>query len=522
MSAQAIAMLQKATQAAQQGLWRRALDYANELNKIAPQESEGYFIAGVSCMSLGQVSSAIAYLLKTIEIDGNRYDAAIELAQLYIGAHKFSQSYDLLCSYETKITNSPTYLFKAANAFTRLGVHSKAWGLYKKLNTLQSNVNVIQDATARSAVIVGNVDVAKQIYLDLLKRYPMHQQSHYEYSKLIKAKDNTHILQMLDIIKNNSIPHENSIFLQYAIGKQLEDLKQWDESYRYYSQAGLSILKNAKYNVSNDIKFMSETTKLCTRKWLDSGPKSTFDDSSNPIFIVGLPRSGTTLIERILSSHSQIESADETFYLQTAINAQAGKKTQDEVDISTLDIVCSSNPTSIASKYMAFIKYHLSGKKYFVDKLPSNFLYLGLIAKAFPNAKIVYVHRNPMDTCFALFKQSYFKFAYSLDDLGQYYIAHDKLRQHWFKLLGKRIIQVNYEALIESQETVTKALFNQVNIPFEQQCLDFHENEKPSATASKVQVRERLHPNSLNKWHYYEKHLSSLEQTLNEAGIRTR
>ena len=155
----------------------------------------------------------------------------------------------------------------------------------------------------------------------------------------------------------------------------------------------------------------------------------------------------------------------------------------------------------------------------FVEKLPENVLYLGLIAKAWPNARIVHLRRNPMDACFAMYKQSYFRFAYSLDDLAKYYLAYDRLSRHWRDVLSGRVIEVEYEQLVTDQECQTRRLLEALELPFEEECLHFEQNAAPIATASSVQVREKVHTRSVNKWKRFEQQLDPLRAQLEAGGV---
>lgn len=159
----------------------------------------------------------------------------------------------------------------------------------------------------------------------------------------------------------------------------------------------------------------------------------------------------------------------------------------------------------------------------FIEKLPFNFLYLGFIAAAWPQARLVHLVRNPMDACFSMYKQVFtwaYPFSYSLDSLGRYYVAHDRLAQHWRTLLGDRLIEVEYETLVADQEGQTRLLLDRLGLPFEQACLQFDQNQAPSTTASSVQVRERVHTGSVRRWKRYDRHLQPLREQLEAAGIR--
>ena len=155
----------------------------------------------------------------------------------------------------------------------------------------------------------------------------------------------------------------------------------------------------------------------------------------------------------------------------------------------------------------------------FVEKYPLNYLYLGFVARAFPDAPVVHLRRNPMDACFAMYKQSFFRFAYTLEDLGDYYIAYDRLARHWREHLGSRLVELSYESLVSEPEREIGTLLQRVGLEFEASCLDFHLNEAPSATASTVQVREKAHTRSIGRWRQFESQLSPLREKLEAAGI---
>ena len=155
----------------------------------------------------------------------------------------------------------------------------------------------------------------------------------------------------------------------------------------------------------------------------------------------------------------------------------------------------------------------------FLEKYTYNYLYLGFIAKAFPNAPIIHLQRNPMDACFAMSKQPFFSFAFTVDDLARYYLAYDRLINHWRSILGDRLIEVSYEVLVTDPENETRQLIDKLGLDFEYACLKFDKNTAPSATASSVQIRDKVHSRSVNRWRHFEKHLIPLWHKLRGAGI---
>jgi len=514
---------QQARSAVQGRDWLTVGIIARKIIKQYKKEPEGFFLAGLKEKATGRPEMAISAFSKALALDARRYDAAIELANLYFLLLRHGDAYDLLCRYEKYLDNSSLYLDMAGRIFSGLGLHSRAWPLLKKANLIQPDIDIFRANLAACGVLLGKAKEAKSIYLELLSKFPQHQKNHYELSKIETAKDDTHVLQMQKILDTTNLTPENNIFIYYAIGKELEDLGRWQESFNYYKLAGDAVLSVNAYDVTNDIKVIEKIMKVCNADWLstETVSKNSKNLEKNPIFIVGLPRTGTTLTERIVSSHSQVESADETFFMQMAIRHVSGAGGIGDVTEQIIEKAAKKNIRQIAQKYSASVDYRLTDRPLYIDKYPYNFLYLGFIAKAFPDARIIYLRRNPMDACFAMYKQSFFKFAYSLDDLGRYYVAQDKLRSHWQTVLGDRLIEVDYESLVTDQEAQTRELLARLGLEFEQNCMDFEKNSAASASASTLQVREKVHTRSVDKWKYFSDELQPLNDYLKAAGIAT-
>ena len=417
--------------------------------------------------------------------------------------------------------NSPLYLDMAANTYSRLGLHASAWLLYKKANNLQPDIDMFQANLAACAVYLGKIEQAKAIYSGLLEKYPSHQGNHFQLSGLETAKNSLHVQQMQRVLDSNGLPAEKNIFLYYALGKELEDLGRWQEAFHYFKLAGDTVDKMAGYDVGHDIEIIDKVIEVCNSDWLTASAKApqAKKPQKTPIFIVGLPRTGTTLTERIVSSHSAVESVDETFFMQMVIRRVSGVEGRENMSPAIIEAASRKDVGRIAGEYMNAVEYRFGDRPFFIDKLPENVLYLGFIARAFPDAHFIHLRRNPMDSCFAMYKQSYFKFAYTLENLGRYYVAYDRLRSHWEEVLGNRVIEVEYELLVADQEGQIRSLLDKLDLDFEQACLDFDQNEAPSATASSVQVREKVHTRSVGKWKKFATELQPLKDHLTAAGI---
>ncbi len=328
--------------------------------------------------------------------------------------------------------------------------------------------------------------------------------------------------QQVDAIRAHLKPNDaDNIYAFYAIGKYLEDIGQWDDAFDYYQRAGDAATAQSDYKVADDVDTIEAVIKTCDADWLQAIDDVGAIADTTPIFVVGLPRSGTTLVERILSSHSDVASIGESFCMQSVIKSISRVSTTESMSAQIIEAAASKGIDRVSTGYMASIAYRLGDEPFFIEKLPENFLYLGFIAKAFPRAKIVHVSRNPLDSCFALFKQSYFRFAYNLDDLATYYIAHQRLYEHWKDLLADRLLEVRYEELVANQDRETRLLLDAVGVGFQEACLYFEQNRSASNTASAVQVREKVHSRSVGRWRKFEKHLRPLVARLQEQGIPT-
>lgn len=511
----------EARAASRRGDWARVKTCAKQLLRRDRNSPEGHFLAGLAAKASGRSTQAEKSFSRALGLDGKRYDAAIELAGQHLSSGRFAEAVALLQQFEAQLGRSPRYLDMAGTIYTNVGLPDRGWRLYKKANDLQPGVDSIEANLAACSVFVGEIDAARAIYRRFLNKYPNHQRSHHALSRIETATDSTHIEQMKRVLQSTDMAAERNIFLHYAIGKELEDLEQWDEAFRYYEIAGNAAASVASYDVTADLRLIDKVIEVCSADWLSSGPGPSFAHTSTktPIFVVGLPRTGTTLVERIVTSHSQVESVGETYFLQDAIRRASGIRRNESMNEVILEAASKKPIDVIADRYLEAVSYKFAAKRFFIEKFPENFLYLGFVAKAFPRARIVCLLRHPMDACFAMFKQSFFRYAYTLADLGPYYVAHDRLREHWRKVLKDRMIEVEYESLVSDQEGQTRRLLDRLGLPFEEACLEFHRNITPSNTASAVQIREKMHSRSVNRWQHFASHLQPLKSHLEQAGI---
>jgi tetratricopeptide (TPR) repeat protein len=441
---------------------------ADRMRRSFPALPDGWYLQGVIEKRAGRAEDSAAAFEEALSRDDSRFDIGIELANQHLALNRYREARAL---------------------------------------------------AAACAVVVGETDKARALYESILQQNPSHQRVHYELSRIDRAVDDSHIQQMLDLLDRSTAPPERNIFLYYALAKEYEDLERWEDSFACLERGGNAARKVSQYDIQEDIEVIDAIIETCDADWLASKQLSDAPADRTPVFVVGLPRTGTTLTDRILSSHSLIESAGESQLLQMVL--RDGTHAGNHVGITGQQIRAAAerDPRSIAEAYLQAIRHRLGPAPYFVEKLPENLLYLGFIAAAWPEARIVHLRRHPLDACFAMFKQSFFRFAYTLDDLAQYYLAYDRLSRHWKSVLGGRLIELQYEALVAEPEAQIRRLFERTDIPFEAQCLDFDRSAGPVATASATQVREKAHTRSVGKWKKFAQQLEPLRAKLESGGV---
>jgi tetratricopeptide (TPR) repeat protein len=516
-----------ARQAISRKEWAKVDACSQEILKNDGASAEGHFLSGMSKMASADLAAAERLFSRVLELDDRRYDAAMELARLHSTARRNGAAAVLLARYESAMQGSPHYLNLAGSIYSQIGMPEKAWPLLQRANELQPGVNAIESNLATAAVFLGKIEEAKSLFGKLLQRNPNHQRNQLSYARLEKATNREHIEHMQEILRVANQPPDRNIFMYYAIGKELEDLEEWDEAFKYFKMAGDAVCSVAEYDINIDLALIDKVMEVCSADWLKDGVSSpeVAKRTKTPIFIVGLPRTGTTLTDRIISSHSKVMSVGETQYMQIVLRRESGIESDEKMTPAMLDVTSKIDINLIGDGYMDMLDYRLGDEPMFVDKLPFNILYLGYIAKAFPEARLVRIKRNPMDSCFAMYKQVFtgaYKFSYSLEDLGRFYVKFDQLLKHWQETLGDRFIEVEYESLVADQENQTRHLLGRLGLDFEEACLNFDKSKTATATASSIQVREKIHSRSVNRWKNYEQQLQPLQEYLVNAGINVQ
>src|SRR5210317_1368058 len=267
--------LQQLSAAARQAVskknWAMVNACATEILAKDAASSEGHFLAGLVAKASNQPGEAVEAFSRTLELDGSRYDAAIELAYQYSAARRNCDAAALVARYEDMLANSPVYLNMAGSVYSQVGMPEQAWPMFHKANELQPGIDMIQANLASCGMFLGKIDEAREIYEQLLTRNPHHQRNHLTYAQLEKATDRNHIERMKEILRTTNNTPDKNIFIYYAIGKELEDLEEWDEAFEYFKKAGDAVASVARYDIDADLELIDKTIDVCTADWLQTG-----------------------------------------------------------------------------------------------------------------------------------------------------------------------------------------------------------------------------------------------------------
>lgn len=361
---------------------------------------------------------------------------------------------------------------------------------------------------------MGNVDSAITHFTRAIELKPDYVEAYQGLSECTKLSKSSKVFSLLlEQINNPALSLSEKRFLEFAAGKIEADSGNYDTAFQHY-QLG-NHYKQANFDVKGYINQIEQIKEIFSVDFL-SDRNDWGLNSQQPIFILGMPRSGTSLLEQVLSSHSQVYGAGEINDITSIINVIVRRLQKPYPDCLT--DVCYTDVVGFALEYKQRLDQTSGNARFVINKSPLNFKYLGFILMMFPNAKIIHAERDPVDTCLSCFFQNFTKgqqYSFDLEHLGHFYNGYDSLMKHWNQLFGGRILNASYEAIISDSETSIRDLTEFCGLEWEQACLSPQNTIRPVATASKYQVRQPLYSSSVKKWKRYEKHLQPLLKVLN-------
>ena len=320
---------------------------------------------------------------------------------------------------------------------------------------------------------------------------------------------------MESLLAGDEIKDESRVHIHNALGLEYEAQKDYSTAFSHFHNCNKIRRKSESYDPVEVEVLHDEIIKTFDAAMFD-GHKGAGCPDPAPIFIVGLPRSGSTLIEQILASHSQVEGTHELADLSRVVNKQK-RRTRRGRFPETVAKLPTEAWAGMGEEYIERTRKFRTDLDYFIDKNPNNYTYTGLLKLILPNAKIINARRHPLDSCFGSYKQLFAMgqtFSYDLVELGEYYLNYQRMMDHWHKVLPGFVLDVNYEEVVADLETQVRRILEFCGLPFEEGCLRFHETRRAVKTASSEQVRRPIYSSSVNLWRNYEEDLGELIEVL--------
>ena len=394
----------------------------------------------------------------------------------------------------------------------RLSNFDEGIEIYKNL-LKQNNKNPrVHLSLGHAHKTVGNRSESEQSYINAIKNFPLCGEAYWSLANLKTYKFSDKQIKSMESALKENIHDLEKIQMLFALGKAHESNKNFDVSFKYYEEGNWLHRKTLDYNAQENSDSIDKTIEFFD----ENSNKLNFyggNKTKDPIFILGLPRAGSTLIEQILSSHSLIEGTQEHHNIMTiGRNIRSINNTDNYTD--SLFELKNEDILKYGNKYINETMWSRKEKNFFIDKMPNNFPYIGLIKMILPNAKIIDARRNPLDGCFSCFKQFFAKgqhFTYDLDDIARYYKDYERIMLFWNSIFQDSIYKIVYEDVIENPESEVKKLLNYLELDFEESCMDFYKSKRPVKTASSEQVRQPIYKSGVNYWKNYEDNLDILK-----------
>jgi tetratricopeptide (TPR) repeat protein len=404
-----------------------------------------------------------------------------------------------------------------ASALGANGLHHDAIEAYEKALQISPDRPAILCSLAHHLKTVGDQDQAIARYRESIALKPDHAQSYWSMANLKTFKfEESEVEAMRSLLASEDLSDESRVQIHNALGLDREARGDYDSAFSHISQCNILRRKVEEYDPVETETRIDRNIDVFDEEFIQAHAGNGNDDPS-PIFVVGLPRSGSTLIEQILASHSLVDGTHELFDLAYVARRIRGRSKKKGRFPDTLLNLQAEDWQAIGTDYIESTRRYRADAPYFVDKNPNNFAYIGLIKLALPNAKIINAMRHPLDSCFGSYKQLFAsgqQFTYDLTEIGEYYLQYRRVVDHFHDVLPGFVLDVRYENVVADLEKQVRRILDFCGLPFEDECLRFHETERAVKTASSEQVRQPIYSSSVNLWRNYESHLDELIETL--------
>ena len=453
--------------------------------------------------------------------------ARVDLARVLIDAQKYFRAREVIDGVLQLEPGNKDYLSMYAAACAGLGQHEKAITFYRQMLVLWPESWDLHIALGHSLKTAGQQKEAIESYLAAAATRPGFGDAYWSLANLKTYQFSDE--ELASMRARETAPGTQSVdryHLCFALGKAYEDRNDFEKSWTFYERG--NALKRAESRYDADVFEVSvrEQMDVCTTEFFRAHAGSGVPDP-DPIFIVGLPRAGSTLIEQILASHSQVDGTQELANIpQIASELDGGGFGGDNPGYPrVLRELTPAVLRALGQRYMTDTRAYRGKKPFFIDKMPNNFRHVGLIHLILPNAKIIDVRREPMACCFSNLKQLFARgqeFSYSIEDIAQYYRIYLELMRHWDEVLPGKVLRLSYESIVDDLDGNVRRVLDYCGLEFEPACVEFHKTRRSVKTVSSEQVRQPIFRTGLSQWRNYEPWLNGLKESLGDALTRYR
>lgn len=460
---------------------------------------------------------AEVFLRKVLELAPDHARAWLDLVNVQRELdqldHAVESARQLLRLTPDKVESHVAY----ASAVGMAGNHEEAIRIYQTAIDMAPEKAGAMVGMAHHQKTIGQRDAAIASYRRAISVRPDHAEAYWSLANLKTFQfDDGEIAAMQELLRDESLPDESRAQLHNALGLELESRKDYSGAFDNFAKCNAIRRLSESYDPVENETTCDRIIELFDADFI-AGNSGVAAPEVTPILIVGLPRSGSTLIEQILASHSQVDGTHELGDLSRAVQSVRRGKSRRSRFPDALAELAPDDWQSIGAEYLQRTEIHRSGAPYFIDKNPNNFIYAGVLKLALPNARIIDARRHPLDSCFGSFKQLFASgqpFSYDLTELGEYYLQYRRLMEHWHAVMPGFVLDVHYEDVVADLDGQVARLLDFCGLPFEEACLRFHETNRAVKTASSEQVRQPIYSSSVDLWRNYESHLDELIQVL--------
>jgi tetratricopeptide (TPR) repeat protein len=510
-----------------QAKMKQAVAACQQLNSRFPQFTSGWYTASQLATKLGNPTMALRAIEKALRLEPSEKRWLLQQAFCLMALGQTAPAREIALSLDKHPLNCGYQCASMGLLLSRLGLHSSALRHYQQAIRLEPEIGEHYYNVATLHRFMGNFSAAETALDSALEKNPEDFDAYKLRADLRKQTPHSNHIASLELALEKYAGRPRAIVqLHYALAKELEDIEQWQQSFGHLQRGAASRRKLMRYDVQGDLDTMAEIGKVYGASLFQG--QICGDDSSEAIFILGMPRTGSTLLERILGSHSDVFCAGElnNFALQMMKSVQDLSKHSDEHSPLTktqrVERSAAIDFSELGKRYIASTRPATGLQSRFIDKMPANFLYAGLIHLALPQAKIIHVKRHPLDCCYAIYKNLFadaYPFSYQIEELAAYYGAYEQLMAHWHCVMPGVIYDIYYEDLVGDVEGQSRKLLEHCNLQWQEQCLTFYNNTSVSTTASASQIRQPVYNSSVGKWRHFAAELSPLAGMLREAGV---